>query len=106
MAEMAKLAYLVKPGEFEFREYPVPEIDDDQILIRVEGCGVCGTDGHEYKRDPFGLCPVVLGHEGSGEIIKLGRNVKTVPHARIRLPARISANTAAFTGFSPTTIFT
>ena len=71
MAEMAKLAYLVKPGEFEFREYPVPEIDDDQILIRVEGCGVCGTDGHEYKRDPFGLCPVVLGHEGSGEIIKL-----------------------------------
>ena len=77
MAEMAKLAYLVKPGEFEFREYPVPEIDDDQILIRVEGCGVCGTDGHEYKRDPFGLCPVVLGHEGSGEIIKLGRNVKT-----------------------------
>ncbi len=77
MAEMAKLAYLVKPGEFEFREYPVPEIDDDQILIRVEGCGVCGTDGHEYKRDPFGLCPVVLGHEGSGEIIKLGRDGKT-----------------------------
>ena len=77
MAEMAKLAYLVKPGEFEFREFPIPEIDDDQILIKVEGCGVCGTDGHEYKRDPFNLCPVVLGHEGSGEIIKIGKNVKT-----------------------------
>jgi len=70
MAELAKLAYLVKPGEFEFREYPIPEIDDDQILIKVEGCGVCGTDGHEYKRDPFNLCPVVLGHEGSADLAK------------------------------------
>ena len=76
MAEMAKLAYLVKPGEFEFREYPVPEIDDDQILIRVEGCGVCGTDAHEFKRDPFGLIPVALGHEGTGEIVAMGKNVK------------------------------
>ena len=35
------------------------------MLIKVEACGVCGTDGHEYNRDPFGLCPVVLGHEGT-----------------------------------------
>ena len=27
------------------------------MLIKVEACGVCGTDGHEYNRDPFGLCP-------------------------------------------------
>lgn len=77
MAEKAKVAMLVAPGKFEFREFPVPEINDDQILIKVEGCGVCGTDGHEYKRDPFHLCPVVLGHEGSGEIVRLGKNVKT-----------------------------
>lgn len=77
MAEMAKVAMLVAPGKFEFREFPIPEIGDDQMLIKVEGCGICGTDGHEYKRDPFGLCPVVLGHEGSGEIIKLGKNIKT-----------------------------
>jgi len=76
MSLKAKAAVLVKPGQFEIKEYTVPEINDDQMLIKVEGCGVCGTDGHEFKRDPFGLCPVVLGHEGSGEIVKLGKNIK------------------------------
>ena len=44
--------------------------------MRVEGCGVCGTDAHEFKRDPFGLIPVALGHEGTGEIVAMGKNVK------------------------------
>jgi threonine dehydrogenase-like Zn-dependent dehydrogenase len=46
------------------------------MLVKVEGCGICGTDAHEFKRDPFGLIPVVLGHEGTGEIVWLGRNVQ------------------------------
>ena len=73
----AKAAVLVAPGKFELRSYPIPEVGDDEMLIKVEGCGVCGTDGHEYKRDPFGLCPTVLGHEGSGTIVKIGKNIKT-----------------------------
>jgi len=72
----AKAAVLVKPGKFEIREYPIPEINDDEMLVKVEGCGVCGTDGHEFKRDPFGLCPTVLGHEGTGTIVKIGKNIK------------------------------
>ena len=44
--------------------------------MKVEGCGICGTDAHEYKKDPFSLIPVVLGHEGTGEIVKIGKNVK------------------------------
>ena len=75
MAEMAKAAVLVAPGKFEIKEFPIPEISDDEMIIEVEGCGVCGTDGHEYKRDPFGICPTVLGHEGSGKIIKMGKNI-------------------------------
>ena len=77
MTEMAKAAVLVAPGKFEIREFPIPEIGDDEMLVKVEGCGICGTDGHEYRRDPFGLCPVVLGHEGTGEIIKMGKNITT-----------------------------
>ena len=55
-------------GKIELKEYPIPEIGDGDILVKVEGCGICGTDAHEYKKDPFSLIPVVLGHEGTGEL--------------------------------------
>ncbi len=71
-----RVAMLTKPELIEIKEYSIPEPGDDDILVKVEGCGICGTDAHEYKRDPFGLIPVVLGHEGTGEIVKLGKNVK------------------------------
>ncbi|MBQ3133031.1 MAG: zinc-binding dehydrogenase [Clostridia bacterium] len=74
--QKAHVAMLTKLKHFEIQEYPMPAIGDDDILVKVEGCGVCGTDAHEYVRDPFGLIPVVLGHEGTGEIVKMGKNVK------------------------------
>ena len=72
----AHVAVLTALGPFDIKEYPMPEVGDDDILVKVEGCGVCGTDAHEFKRDPFGLIPVALGHEGTGEIVKMGKNVK------------------------------
>lgn len=72
----ARVAMLTKLEHFDVREFPIPELGDDDILVKVEGCGVCGTDAHEFKRDPFGLIPVALGHEGTGEIVKMGKNVK------------------------------
>ncbi len=73
----AHVAMLTKPENFDIKEFPIPELGDGDILVKVEGCGVCGTDAHEFKRDPFGLIPVVLGHEGTGEIVKMGKDVKT-----------------------------
>ena len=67
---------LVEKEKYEIKEYPLPEVGDNDILVKVEGCGICGTDAHEFKRDPFNLIPVVLGHEGTGEIVKMGKNVK------------------------------
>ncbi len=72
----ARVAMLTALEKIEIKEFPMPEVGDDDILVRVEGCGICGTDAHEYKRDPFGLIPVALGHEGTGEIVKMGKNVK------------------------------
>ena len=72
----SRVAMLTAKEHFEIKEYPIPELGDDDILVKMEGCGVCGTDAHEFKRDPFGLIPVVLGHEGTGEIVKMGKNVK------------------------------
>ncbi|GGA85343.1 sorbitol dehydrogenase [Neiella marina] len=75
--EQAKVAVLTELKKFEFQHHPIPQISDDEILVKVEGCGVCGTDVHEYRNDPFGMIPVVLGHEGSGRIVKLGKNITT-----------------------------
>ena len=71
-----RVAMLTKTENFDLKEFPIPEVGDDDILVKVEGCGVCGTDAHEFKRDPFGLIPVALGHEGTGRIVKMGKNVK------------------------------
>ncbi|MCD8013928.1 MAG: zinc-binding dehydrogenase [Lachnospiraceae bacterium] len=73
----AHVAVLTAKNHFDVKEYPIPPIGDDDMLVKVEGCGVCGTDAHEYKNDPFGLIPVALGHEGTGEIVAMGKNVKT-----------------------------
>lgn len=72
----SRAAMLTKLEQYEIKEFPIPELGDDDILVKVEGCGICGTDAHEFKNDPFGLIPLVLGHEGTGEIVKMGKNVK------------------------------
>ena len=72
----ARVAMLTALEHYDIREFPIPEVGDDDILVKVEGCGICGTDAHEFKRDPFGLIPVALGHEGTGEIVRMGKNVK------------------------------
>ena len=74
--EKARVAMLTDIEKIELQEYKIPELGDDDILVKVEGCGICGTDAHEFKRDPFGLIPVALGHEGTGEIVAMGKNVK------------------------------
>ena len=71
-----KVAMLTSAKTIEVKEFAIPALQDDDILVKVEGCGVCGTDVHEWKVDPFGIIPVTLGHEGTGEIIAMGKNIK------------------------------
>ncbi len=68
-------AMLVSPRNIEIKTFDLPTVGDDEILVKVEGCGICGTDVHEYKGDPFGICPITLGHEGTGEVVAIGKNV-------------------------------
>ena len=72
----AHVAMLTAIGHYDVKEFPIPPVGDGDILIKVEGCGICGTDAHEFKKDPFNLIPVALGHEGTGTIVKMGKNVK------------------------------
>ncbi|CAR26277.1 hypothetical protein ZYGR_0H00850 [Zygosaccharomyces rouxii] len=65
-------------GPLEYKEIPVPTPKPNEILIHVRYSGVCHTDLHAWKGDwplPTKL-PLVGGHEGAGEVIALGSNVK------------------------------
>ncbi len=73
--ETVRAAVLTGEKKIEIIKVPTPEINDDEVLVQVEQVGICGTDVHEYKGDPFGYIPVQLGHEGTGTIVKLGKNV-------------------------------
>ena len=76
LPKTARVAMLTGPKKIEVQELPIPALGDDDILVKVEGAGICGTDVHEWKGDPFGLIPVILGHEGTGEVVYTGKNVK------------------------------
>ncbi|MBI1935358.1 alcohol dehydrogenase catalytic domain-containing protein [Candidatus Woesearchaeota archaeon] len=60
--------------DVRIEEMPVPEIYDDEILVKVMASGICGTDVMEWYR--LKKAPLVLGHEISGIVDKVGKNVK------------------------------
>jgi len=61
-------------------EVPVPEFGINDVLIRVDRTGICGTDLHIYNWDAWAQktipVPMVVGHEFVGEIVEVGSNVK------------------------------
>lgn len=59
-----------------FQEIPVPEVKEDQVLVKIMYIGICGSDIHVYHgKHPFTKYPVTQGHEVSGEIVQLGAQV-------------------------------
>ena len=72
----------MRPGAgAEYREdLPIPQISDDQVLIKVHATAICGTDLHlyhwnEYAQKRMTDLPMVFGHETAGEIVEIGKNV-------------------------------
>ena len=62
----------------------IPEHDDDEVLLKVRSAGICGTDLHILKGEYGGYFPVIPGHEFSGEVIEVGKNVtRLVPGDRV-----------------------
>ena len=67
---------MTNPGEIIFREIECPQPEDDQILIRIRRIGICGSDIHVYHgKHPFTKYPVTQGHEVSGEIVSVGKDL-------------------------------
>ncbi|MCD8169837.1 MAG: alcohol dehydrogenase catalytic domain-containing protein [Clostridiales bacterium] len=68
---------MTSPGVIEFKEVPVPELGEGQVLIKIMKIGICGSDIHVYHGEhPFTKYPVTQGHEVSGQITALGQGVE------------------------------
>jgi len=73
-------AILVIPGTMEIQEAPVPIPKDDEVLIKVEYVGICGSDVHGFEFGPF-IPPsdpkqqIGLGHECAGTVVDIGGKV-------------------------------
>ena len=67
---------LTEYKKLEMVDFPVPQFGPDEVLVRVRACGICGSDVHGFdgssgRRNP----PLIMGHEASGEVAKVGANV-------------------------------
>lgn len=62
------------------QDLPIPQPGDEDVIIRINKTGICGTDIHIWNWDEWASktvpVPLVTGHEFAGEIVELGRNVK------------------------------
>ena len=69
-------AIMKEPGRIDFVDIPVPEIEDEQVLVKIKKIGICGSDIHVYYgKHPYTSYPVVQGHEVSGQVVKTGFKV-------------------------------
>jgi len=80
----AVVAY--KPGDYRFEEVPIPEIGDEEVLLKVGGCGICAGDVKGYHGAPsfwggegqpaWIQAPFIPGHEFYGQVVALGKGAK------------------------------
>ena len=71
-----KQQVMTEPGKIIFQDVEVPAVGDNQVKIKMMNIGVCGSDIHVYHgKHPFTKYPVTQGHEVSGEVVELGKNV-------------------------------
>jgi threonine dehydrogenase-like Zn-dependent dehydrogenase len=62
---------------FEFRELELPEADPDGLIVRISLANICGSDVHAWEGKTPRDGPTILGHEMTGRVFRLGRNVAT-----------------------------
>ncbi|MBR2260030.1 MAG: NAD(P)-dependent alcohol dehydrogenase [Blautia sp.] len=75
-----KTAVMTKIRYCEIQQRPIPEPKDDEVLVKIENVGVCGSDLHYYESGRIGNFiveyPFVLGHEAGGTVVEVGKDVK------------------------------
>lgn len=76
-----KAIQLLGPGKLRLAEVPIPEIGENEALLKVRAASICGTDVRMYLNGYKGVTeetPLVLCHEFAGDIVKVGSNVTSL----------------------------
>ena len=90
-----KVAMYYNNNDVRIEEMAIPEINDNELLVKVQTCGICGSDVMEWYR--IKKAPKVLGHEMAGDIVKIGKNVKKFKVGdRIFVSHHVPCNTCSF----------
>ncbi len=98
--------YAVKPeaGAWEYVEdAPIPQINDDEVLLEIKACGICGTDHsllgwNEAIANSYNITfPAIYGHEFSGVIAEMGANAPE----NLEVGMRVTANPVLYCGTCP-----
>ena len=80
MEGMMKVAIMTDIQKMDFEERPIPQPKDDEVLVKLDYVGICGSDLHYYETGAIGdyvvKPPFVLGHEPGGVVVEVGKDVK------------------------------
>jgi L-iditol 2-dehydrogenase len=93
--EKMKVAMYYNNNDIRIEQIPIPKINDNELLVKVKACGICGSDVMEWYR--LKTAPRVLGHEMTGDIVKVGKNLKKFKVGdRIFVSHHIPCNTCKY----------
>ena len=73
-----KAFVISEPGKGATREFEMPELKSEDVLVKVKACGVCTTDRRIFAGKVKVPYPVIGGHEISGEVVDVGSKVKDI----------------------------
>jgi len=80
MKDTMKVAVMLGIGRMGFEERPIPQVKPNEVLVKLEYVGVCGSDIHYYETGRIGSYivqpPFILGHESAGTVVGVGQDVK------------------------------
>ena len=93
--EKMKVAMYYNNNDIRIEEMQIPEINDEELLVKVQVCGICGSDVMQWYR--IKKAPRVLGHEIAGDIVKVGKKVnKFRVGDRIFVSHHVPCNTCSY----------
>jgi 2-desacetyl-2-hydroxyethyl bacteriochlorophyllide A dehydrogenase len=85
------------PYNISVREVKKPKVGSRDVLVKIKAAGICGSDLHVYRgKHPYLTPPIIMGHELSGDIVEVGKEVKEISYgARIVVEPNIPCGSCA-----------